>query len=182
MENVTYVGFHGSVESFGTFSLKNLGKNGTSEGFGIYLTDNIDFANVYAVRNNRFGFIYVVEVALEKALSFETKTITKPLLRKWLNHLDKTSDILSNFGEVAYSGRQNVMNEAIELLMTNDNDVDLVNELGTIVGDKEFIAEVVYQMGGFTHTVVSECYEGDINVVVVLDPKRIKIKERRRVL
>ena len=68
--------FHGTEADFNIFDFSQGGKNGTAEGFGIYLTDNEEVAKAYG------GRIIKSYVNVTKPAMFNKKTITSAQLMK----------------------------------------------------------------------------------------------------
>ena len=167
--------YHGSDVLFEQFSLDYLGKNGTSEGYGVYLTDNVKTAYKYTLDT---GYIYDVEVELDLPISHERKQLSRPFLKKVLKDLDEMDEFLSNYGDVDYEGFSKVMNRALDSLMQyNDNDLDIVHDIANTHGSFEEVAEILYKYGRYTHSLYQEDNE---TIIVVFNPKRITIKSVKK--
>ena len=100
----TYRLFHGSMNKFDEFSLDHKGLNGTANGFGVYLTPNKEMATMYAEQgsNGNNGFVYEVNVELEKPISMNERTITDEELSKVIDKLQESNDILNDYNDVSY--------------------------------------------------------------------------------
>ena len=171
--------YHGSTEKFEQFSLDHLGKNGRAQGLGVYLTPNIDIAAMYtgvSEFEDRKGYLYTVFTALENSLSLNEITLSREELSDIVDELHEQSNFLDNYGDVHYSGYDQVHDEALELLLnSNNSDVDLLNDLAQTVGSNELVAEVFYKVGGYTHAVAYKQTRLCDDVVIVFNPARVTI-------
>lgn len=164
--------YHGSEEKFDAFSLKDLGKNGTGEGYGIYLTPDKTFAKKYTGTS---GYIYNIEVDLHRPASFNRVTITKAVLKKIFKELHEENEFLDNYGEMLMASYYSVLNDALkETLEYNDNDVDIICDVANSCGDIGLTLELFNKHAKFTH---AHFQEGEKEVYVVFCPEDIKIKE-----
>ena len=137
--------YHGSKNKFEKFSYDFVGSNaGNDEGYGFYFTDSKELAERYADG----GYVYTVNFKKEKSLNEKKISITITELRKVLQILHKSNDILNDFNDVEYYGYSRVMNEAVEMLRENKNDVDMVAELCNICGDKETVLKTIAKVTG----------------------------------
>lgn len=165
--------YHGSKNLFSTFDYGRIGTNGTNEGKGFYFTDNVKVANGYADS----GFLYSVEFSGKKSLSSDNKTITKSQLRKYLAKLNKTTDYLSNWGDVNYSGITKILNEAVDgEYEGNDNDVDLICGICNASGNTETSLTLLYNMLGYD-SIVLDADWGFQKLYIALTNDIIKIKK-----
>lgn len=169
--------FHGSMNHFDEFNLEHEGSNGTAQGFGIYLTPNKEMATMYSSRNNEKGYLYKVNVDLERPLSLDDRTVSSEELSKIIDRLQKSNDILNDFNDVDYYGEKMVKREALAVLNENENDVDLMNELANTIGDNEETAKAFYEVGHYTHAVAEEQLRQRDSVVIVFQPERVTIEE-----
>lgn len=170
--------FHGSGELFDEFSLDYLGKHGTAQGRGIYLTPNPNMAEMYSWKEGELGYLYQVEVALEKELSLDKITVSEEELGQIIDILHKKNDFLSNINDIDYYGEKMVRREAIASFLDNDeSDVDLINDLESVCGDYEAVVEAFYEVGGYTHLVAENQLSQQDQVVVVFDPQAITIQK-----
>ena len=170
---ITTTLYHGSMSKFDAFSLDHLGKNGTAQGFGIYLSDNKDLASLYAGEDK--GYIYETEVYLENEISLTQRNFSQEELKAMIKKLQETNEILSNYGDIDYSGYDAIFDEALEMLNENENDVDLVNELANLAGNKEDVIDTLYEVGRYTHIIAEEQTLVKDRAYIVLDPNRITI-------
>ena len=132
--------YHGSKNKFEKFSYDFVGNNaGSDEGYGFYFTDSKELAERYADG----GYVYTVNFKKEKSLNEKKISITITELRKVLQILHKSNDILNDFNDVEYCGYSRVMNEAVGMLRENKNDVDMVAELCNICRDKEAVLKTI---------------------------------------
>lgn len=165
--------YHGSKAKFSEFSLDYLGANGTAQGFGVYLTPSKEVAEMYAGDE---GYLYSVSTDLERSLSLTERTITEDELSELIDKLHESEEILSNLQDVDYYGYDVVKNLFLEMLESNENDVDLVNDIANIAGDQSSVVDALYEVGRYTHIFAEEQTRLKESVVIVLDPERIEIK------
>lgn len=166
--------YHGSDEKFDRFDYSKIGKNGTSEGKGFYFTDNKNIAKGYGEN----GYLYLVEFKGNKSLSIEEKTISIPQLKEFLIELNKLTDYLSNWGDIEYSGLDNVLNEAIKgEYYYADNDVDLITGICTASGDMEVSLNLLHRLYGYDSIIIEEAEWGEnqkIYIALIRDIIEIK--------
>ncbi|WP_208423006.1 ADP-ribosyltransferase-containing protein [Latilactobacillus fragifolii] len=167
--------YHGSTQKFSEFDLKHLGQNGTAQGAGIYTTPDQDVAAMYAQLTDEPGYIYQVASDLKKPLSLDRMTVSDQELSKIIDQLHEETDLLSNYGDVEYSGYSLVKDEALELLRENDNDVDLFNDLASATGDPEITAETFESVGDYTHIISHDQTRLNSDVYTILNPKNVEI-------
>lgn len=137
--------YHGSPNKFDKFDYNKIGENGTAEGFGFYFTDKKSIAENYAGS----GYIYTVELK-GKELSGTEMTITEKQFRKLALHLNKKGEYLSNFGEVAYDGLENVLRIAVETeYESSEDDAELIGGIINAYGDKEGVLQAAYKLLGY---------------------------------
>lgn len=168
--------YHGSTQQFTAFDLDHLGQNGTAQGAGIYTTPDQEVAAMYAQLTDEPGYIYQVASDLKNPLSLERVTVSDQELSKIVDQLHKETDLLSNYGDVEYSGYSLVKDEALELLRENDNDVDLFNDLALTSGDPQITAEAFETAGDYTHIVSHDQTRLNSDVYTILNPKNVEIK------
>lgn len=171
--------YHGSMRLFDQFSLDYLGENGRAQGTGVYLTTDKHLALMYATKHQQTGYFYMVNAALENALSAEKRTITITMLKKILDVLHRTEteiDPLSNFGDIDWLGYPKVKNDAVQILHQNLNDLDLYNELVNVTGDADIVSQAFYDVGRFTHCIVEQQTRLKSRVYVVLHPRYLTIE------
>lgn len=143
--------YHGSPNKFDKFDYNKIGENGTAEGYGFYFTDKKSIAENYT--GNNAGYLYSVELQ-GKELSGTKLTITEKQFRKIAVHLNVKNDYLSNFGEVAYDGLENVLQLAVETeYNSSDDDAELIGGIINAYGDKEDVLQAVYKLLGYGYVV-----------------------------
>lgn len=140
--------YHGSKEKFDTFDFLKIGKNGTSEGKGIYFTDNYNIAKGYADT----GFLYTVNFKGKKSLSSTQKLITKAQLKKFILALqqNENTEYLSNWGDIEYDSLNKVLSLAVESTFNgSDNDVDMISGIVGATGEIKESMEILYSTLGY---------------------------------
>ncbi len=142
--------YHGSPYKFKNFDYTKIGKHATSEGYGFYFTNNKEIATNYAEK----GYLYTVSFDGRKSLSSKKKTITKPMLKKFLSALHDVSEeeeFLSNFDDIYTYGTEKVLNDAVNLIYNyNNNDVDMISEICNVWGGKEPLT-ILYEVLNYDH-------------------------------
>lgn len=169
--------YHGSTHKFNQFDINHLGENGTAQGAGIYVTPDKEAASMYAQINDDPGYVYKVSANLKKPLSLDKVTISDQKLSKIIDQIHEKTDLLSNYGDVDYSGYSEVKEEAIELLRENNNDVDLYNDLASAAGDQQITAEAFEDIGDYTHVVSHDQTRLNSDVYTVLNANNVTIDE-----
>ena len=120
--------YHGTPNTFDTFSYDYLGTTGTALGYGFYFAKDKNIAGMYTNNN---GNIMETYLRINKPLNSRDITITKARLKKLIKALDPTGDdFLTNYGDASYEGYEKVINKALNnLLEYNNNDVDLISDI-----------------------------------------------------
>lgn len=141
--------WHGSDADFNVFESKYMGKNGTSQGQGFYLTPDRDLALGYGKNLKAFY------VDIKKPLNRQKKTVTKLQLMRIIDTIDKDvakrdgGEILSNYGDVNYDGRYKVLNKAVSIEYDGGvSDIDLYGSLVNSAGDQEAVASAFKKITG----------------------------------
>ncbi len=168
--------YHGSPDKFEEFNLSRLGSHGSAQGAGVYTSDDRSLAEMYAHTEGESGYIYDLEVDLKKSLSLEKLTVSDTELSKIIDDLDRQKEFLSNYGDVEYSGRKAIKQEAMELLKDNDNDVDLFNDIATTVGDRQTTAEIFEKVADYNYVLSHNQTDKQADIYTILNPKNIDIK------
>lgn len=147
--------FHGSPHRFDTFSFDYVGTNGTSEGMGIYFTDNESIARGYSQEG---GYLYVVDFKGRKELSYDTVTMTRDDLARVMTEMDRRNEYLSNYGDVSYEGFNAVLNTALDAEFDySESDVDIMCSIANGSGSLKDTLDVFYTLLGYDHfTTVAE--------------------------
>lgn len=139
--------YHGSKNKFDKFSFDYKGLNGSSEGDGIYLTTSKKIA--YENYAGTDGYLYTVKLNGGKELSSEKITLSKNDIKTIIEKLG-AYDVLNDYQDVDYYGIDYVMNYAINTLLSNDNDNDIITDLCSTCGDEK-VLNVISSLG-YTHT------------------------------
>lgn len=140
--------YHGSPNKFTEFDPDRIGLNGTAEGIGYYFTDKKRIAEAYGEE----GYLYTAKIAGKKPLSSVEKTITTKELEWILSRLDEELEYLSNYGEVAYSGREQIMREAISAEYNyNDTDAEILESMYANSGQDPIVIKLFHEGLGYDH-------------------------------
>jgi hypothetical protein len=181
--------YHGSPVDFNTFSLKYLGTNGTNEGYGFYFTDKRQIAEGYSHgteaqrHQGANGKLFEVYLDIKKPLSDTEVTMTRSEFRKFLTELNKQVDedgepldVLSNYGDVAWEGLNNVINSVMEIEYDgSDSDVNMIHSIINGVGNMETVFKVLRKTTGYDGIIVNEAeWGGDQTIYVAFHPEQIK--------
>lgn len=113
--------YHGTNKIFDDFSSKYFGSGNDQYGIGFYFTPNPSFASGFGEgemgANVRPVFLNIKNpIESDKSYNFSRNKIIQ--LVKLSSILD---DVLTDFGEVEYEGYQNVLNSALETVITDNN-------------------------------------------------------------
>lgn len=181
--------YHGSPADFNEFSLAYLGTNGTAEGYGFYFTDKKSIADVYSKGHegqrdeNHKGRLFEVYLDIKKPLSDTEVTMSRAQFKKFLTELNKQVDedgepleVLSNYGDVAWEGLNNVLNYAMEIEYDGgDSDVNMVHSIINGVGNLETVLNVLRKTTGYDGIIVEDAtWGGDQTIYVAFHPEQIK--------
>jgi hypothetical protein len=150
-----------------------MGKTGTAGGQGFYFTSIQDDARMFG--NKIKGFY----LNIRKPLSSDKLTINRQQLSFLLDKIDTFQSsvedgfnygILSDYGDVEYEGRNNVLRNAVELEMSSsDNDVELIGGLINASGDYDLVVKILRETLGYDGIILK-----DRNVYIVHHPNQIK--------
>ena len=164
--------YHGSPNDFQEFKSEFMGTTGTALGQGFYFTSNEDDAKYFGENVKKFF------LNIRKPLHSNKLTMNKNDIFKLLDNIDKCQikndpdfgyGILSDFGDVDYEGRRNVLVNAVNMLLEEPNDVELVGGLINATNDYNLVVNVLRDTLG---------YDGIINydrgIYVVHHPNQIK--------
>lgn len=180
--------YHGSPADFNTFSLEYLGTNGTAEGYGFYFTDKKSIAENYSrghegQQNGASGKLFEVYLDIKKPLSDTEVTMSRAQFKKFLTTLNKQVDadgepldVLSNYGDVAWEGLNNVLNYAMEIEYDgSDSDVNLVHSIINGCGNMEVVLDVLRKTTGYDGIIVENAtWGGDQKIYLAFHPEQIK--------
>lgn len=164
--------YHGSPNQFTEFKFDFIRTNGTSEGIGFYFTDNKQIAANYAQN----GFIYTVNIDGKKALSDNEITLTRNELASLVTELDKHNDCLSNYGDTSYEGFQNVLNMALDNLLTSESDTEILADLFNSNGEDNTVIDLFVNLLGYDHAVIENPEWGNQTIITVLTNDIISIE------
>ena len=150
--------YHGSESVFNEFKSEFMGKTGTACGQGFYFTNDKSEASYFG--NNVKTFF----LNIRKPLSDESLTITSDMFRVLLDSIDKKQcdadadfgyGILSDYGDVDYYGRESVLNDAVEMEMSsNDNDVELIGGIVNATNDYELVMQTLRDTLGYDGVII----------------------------
>lgn len=164
--------YSGSPNLFTEFDREFIGMNATMEGRGFYFTSNKKIAEGYAEN----GYLYEVFVNVGKNISYEKKTLTKKQIRDIITNLeDKGIDVLSNWGDVSYEGRNKVLNEAVNAYFEYGNDVDIINGMFNDIGQDYALYDELVEMGYRGTEIKNANWGENQKIVVSFSPKDIKL-------
>ena len=145
--------YHGSNAQFDIFDSKFMGQNGTAIGQGFYFTADESYASGYG--DNVRGFY----LNIKKPLSSNSLTISKKELYLLMDAIDTAQSnqdedfgygILSDYGDIDYVGRNNVLKNAVELeYNSSDDDVELIGGLINASGDYNIVTDVLFNKLGY---------------------------------
>lgn len=165
--------YHGTENEFNEFSSKFMGKTGTAGGQGFYFTSVQDDARMFGDKVKGFY------LNIRKPLSSDKLTINRRQLSFLLDKIDTFQSsvedgfnygILSDYGDVEYEGRNNVLRNAVELEMSSsDNDVELIGGLINASGDYDLVVKILRETLGYDGIILK-----DRNVYIVHHPNQIK--------
>ncbi len=172
--------FHGSQSKFDSFSLDFVGKNGTTEGYGIYFTDNKTIAENYAHN----GWLYSVELNIKDTLKDDVQELTAADIRNIIKLIDSDgSGFLSNYGEVAYTNggyTSLLITAANECLSFCDTDVDIIGSIHNAGVDLKSLLLAVTETTNKNCIISSADWvkaENDEKIIIMFHNDDIKIKQ-----
>lgn len=166
--------YHGSPNKFDTFSYDKIRANGTMEGPGFYFTDNKEVAKGYG----NSGYLYTVELNINKSLSNEMKTLTKKEVKTLIEALPEDMDFLSNYGDVNYEGYEEVMERALDSEYSYaDSDTDVLGSLYNACGENQNIIKLFYSELGYDSIIAKPDWGENQTVYVALTNDIIQIKD-----
>jgi hypothetical protein len=169
--------YHGSKHKFDLFDGSKIGTNGTLEGKGFYFTDKKHIAEGYA----KDGYLYTAEFKGKKQLSGNELTIKKEDLKKFLTELDKEMEYLSNWGEVAYTGMETLLEEAIDGETSGvDNDIDLISSICNASGSTGRALEILYEKFGYDSIITKGDWGGDQTIYIALVNEAVELVEIKK--
>lgn len=166
--------YHGSINKFKQFDYAKIRTNGTSEGIGFYFTDSKKVATSYATQ----GYLYTVDFNGNKALSDNKLTLTKEEVKRLVIALyDCDGSILPDYGDLTFSGYENVLSEAINNIYNyNGTDTEIIGSLYNQCGESEKVLTLLYGVLGYDH-IISVPDWGKQTLYIALTNDIITIKE-----
>lgn len=168
--------YHGTGSEFTEFSCDFIGRQGSAEGRGFYFTDQEEKAIGYQKNGVKVmrGYLNIT-----KPLSISKLTLKSSEVKKLLAEIDPTGDeILSNYdytGE-GYPSKQwynRTLREAVDLLMENESDADLLAEVANSGSDNETVLNKVRELLGYDGYIAENKYN-DGNVYVAFASNQFK--------
>ncbi len=174
--------YHGTGSDFTVFSHDYIGQLGSAEGRGFYFTDNLDKAKGY--QKNGTG-VMKGYLNIEKPLSLSEVTLKPKDLRKILKEIDPTGDeILSNYeytgeGYPSQSWYNRAMNDAVESLMQNKNDAEILAEIVNTGSDNETVLKTTRNLLGYDGFIEKNKYE-DGEVYVAFESNQFKNVDNKK--
>lgn len=164
--------YHGSTNQFEQFDYSTIRKNGTLEGVGFYFTDAIAVAQAYAIN----GFIYTAEFTGTKSLSSTEITIQRDAFKRFLSVLDKTTDYLSNWGEVSYEGYDTVLERAVQSEYdTSNDDAELIAGVVNASGDAKNTLTLCEEILGYDCIITDAQWGGSQRIYIALTHNAYKL-------
>jgi hypothetical protein len=162
--------FHGTPEAgFTIFDPSKMGAHGTSEGMGMYFTDNPSRASRYAEGYKTGGAVYPVFLDIKKPMALEGRVITDKQLESIFKELQsENSDALANYGvDVEREGLKAALKAAVDIEKVNESDVDIMGSMvNGGIGSFEQIAAAVTKVTGYDG-IISEWKKPKIDVAAV---------------
>lgn len=173
--------YHGTVNRFDQFEPEFLGKGNDELGSGFYFTDSYETALLYAGRDggDRSPAVLVVEFIIEKPLP-EAGGLSRQQVERLLCSSPDFDDVLMNFGDVDYEGRESVLKLAVDTYLKTIEGDTLVglNSMSNdfFDGNEALFLERLHQITGY-----DGLYKGYPNArhAVVWRSDAIKIIERQ---
>lgn len=181
--------YHGTNGNFDTFDISKVGTNGTSEGYGFYLTDDRDTALGYQKEGQ--GKVIEAYVNMKKPIDvkqgvFNTKDMGN-IIKKVVdaetksdpeNTADYKDSFLSNFVDTYSMPYEQAVAETARMLVDgNETAVDQVAELSNVSGSKEATLAAVRDVTGYDG-IKSEGFSGEGqgggNIYIAWFPEQIK--------
>lgn len=161
--------YHGSPEKFTIFDSDFMSLNGSSKGYGFYFSPDKNMAQWY-------WDVMQVYLDVKNPLSQDKISITRQQMKKLILDVEKNiaqkwgnedGSLLDNFGDTRRYGRDRVLEDAIDMLMENENDIDVFWELKNIGGDYDSVAKSFREVLKKDGIITPKEY-------IVFDPSQIK--------
>jgi hypothetical protein len=163
--------FHGTSAEFDKFDAAYIGQGNDELGSGFYFTNDEETAHNYALmRNADDGYLITAEVDIKKPLEMDTFFSHKEI-KKILEASPNLEDVLWNFGDLNSLSKDSVLNIAVAVLNTMNNDF--------FNGDEATFLAAVTEVTGYDGLYREK--GGQIHTVV-WNPEQIKITDVRQVM
>lgn len=135
--------FHGSKHLFDAFSYDHLGAAGTQHGWGFYFADKAELIGYYAGDE---GFVYHIDFHPQAPLPNDKLTLTESDMKEFVEFADKKTngEFLENWGDVAYEGRDVVLNRAIKEQFYKGEGANDVETITNFLNTEESVSGEVY--------------------------------------
>lgn len=160
--------YHGSPARFKQFDYTKIRTNGSTEGVGFYFTDARRIAEGYAGDD---GFVLEATFHGGRALDPKRVTIDRDDFKRFLDALDARCDYLANWGDVTYTGRASVLEDATQGEYDDaTDDVSLIGSIVNAAGDIEATLRTCADVLGFDHIVTTAEWGGDQTIYIALTP------------
>lgn len=143
--------YHGTQNDFTVFDFSQGGKNGTAEGFGIYLTDNPEVSQSYGDRIIE-GYANITKPAYSDRRTIKRNELAK-LIKETVSQEakqlaeDYDGDLkaaekdtwISNYVDTYNQNMKSAINETVDSIMQmNDNDMDIIQEVMTGMAIRDY--------------------------------------------
>ena len=164
--------YHGSPHLFKHFDINKIRTNGTDEGVGFYFTNRIEVARAYSQN----GYLYTVKLHGQKKLSDDRVTMSRKMLKQYIEAIEEKTHFLDNFGEITFEGYSIVLNRAIEnILDTCDNDNDILANIYNTCGENKEVIKIINQQFGYDHIKPKSKWGNDQKLYIALTNEIIEI-------
>lgn len=194
IENTLY---HGSKNGFNEFEIPKFHENGSTLGYGIYLTDSIERAKSYA---NDSGYLYIVELndALTNSQPLSAKEVTltvnqvaqiiEKVAQKQIDE-EEYPYILSDWEEPTSETTMDAGNKAIvkriaQNIVDDTDDLNIINGISNQLGGNDSGAQVlnpVLNEMNIHYAVLDVDYYDKSKEYVVFNPEDIKISNKKEI-
>lgn len=145
--------YHGSDQKFESGAIRvsnpydNSMKNGHADGYGLYLTTDLNTALKYG--NYIYVYIWNISHLSLRKLSQSKNTLSKAFYINLFMQLNDDDEFLSNYGDVDYEGLDTVIQYALDDLV--DDDVNNINSIINAGGDANIVTKCLIKNGyGYT--------------------------------
>lgn len=182
--------FHGSESSFEQFEHQQSYQHGHNNGFGFYMTPDLNRAKTYAEN----GYIYEVDtskVSDMRMLDSEKVTLSNDDLADFIDYVNQQQIeddgypyLLSDYGydldESEFEYTHEYSQQLADSMLENEydeSDVDIINDLNNALGDSELAGKALTKINiGYS---LDHSLDQDNPDVVIFDPGNIKITNKQ---